>query len=144
MLVWSGQLALIAAALFTGAALYITVAEQPARMRLDAPAMLAQWQPSYQRAALMQATLAILGGLFGLLAFFHAYDWRFVLGAALILANWPYTIFVIMPTNRQLKAISPAQADDRVRDLIRQWGLLHLVRVALGALATLEFLWTMN
>jgi len=144
MLTASGQLALIAAALFTGAALYITVAEQPARMRLDAPAMLAQWQPSYARAAIMQAALAILGGLFGLLAFFIAYDWRWVLGAVLILANWPYTLFVIMPTNRQLKALTPPQADDSTRDLIRQWGLLHLVRVALGALATLEFLWALN
>ena len=144
MLAASGQLALIAAALFTGAAFYITVAEQPARMRLDAPSMLAQWQPSYARAAIMQAALAILGGLFGLMAFFIAYDWRWVLGAVLILANWPYTLFVIMPTNRQLKAMTPPQADDSTRDLIRQWGLLHLVRVALGALATLEFLWALN
>ena len=88
--------------------------------------------------------LAILGGLFGLIAFFIAYDWRWVLGAVLILANWPYTLFVIMPTNRQLKALSPVQADDSTRDLIRQWGLLHLVRVALGALATLEFLWALH
>lgn len=144
MLAASGQLALIAAALFTGAALYVALAEQPARMRLDAPAMLAQWQPSYARATIMQASLAIISGVLGLLAFFHAYDWRFVLGAVLILANWPYTLFVIMPTNRQLKALSPAQADDSTRGLIRQWGLLHLPRVALGGLATLEFLWALN
>jgi len=144
MIAASGQLALIAAALFTGAALYITVAEQPARMRLDAPSMLAQWQPSYARAAIMQAALAILGGVFGLLAFFIAHDWRGGLGGGAIPANGPDALFVIMPTNRQLKSLTPPQADDSTRDLIRQWGLLHLVRVALGALATLEFLWALN
>lgn len=140
----SGQLALIAAALFTGAAIYITVAEHPARLQLDDRAMLMQWQPSYQRAAIMQAGLAILGGVFGLLAFLHAYDWRWVLGAALIVANWPYTMLVIMPTNRLLKSTLPEHANAQTRGLIQQWGWLHAVRCVLGALATLEFLWALN
>ena len=41
----SGQLALITAALFTGAAIYVSAVEHPARMTLEPGAMLAEWKP---------------------------------------------------------------------------------------------------
>ena len=44
-----GLLALITAAIFTGAALYVSVVEQPARVSLDDRALLAEWKPSYKR-----------------------------------------------------------------------------------------------
>jgi hypothetical protein len=141
---WTGELALATAAIFTGAALYVNVAEQPARLKLDTRALLTEWQPSYERAAIMQAGLVLVSGALGFIAFLLTYDWRWVLGALLILAPWPYTMFIIMPTNRVLKHTAPEQATDETRGLILQWGRLHMGRSALGVLAVAAYLWAMH
>src|SRR5450755_1619104 len=139
-----GQLALAASAIFTGAAIYVNVVEQPARLALDIKSLLTEWKPSYHRGAIMQAALALIAGALGISAFFAAWDWRWLVGAALILAPWPYTIFIIMPTNNQLKATALEAANEQTRGLIVQWGRLHAVRTALGVAATAVFIWALN
>jgi hypothetical protein len=137
----AGQLALTIAAVFTGAAIYVNVAEQPARLQLDDRSLLAEWKLAYKRGYIMQASLAIVGGLLGLVAFLSTLDWRWLLGALVLLANWPYTIFVIRPTNRGLMETPPEAATSETRRMLERWGTLHAGRSALGLVATLIFLW---
>ena len=136
-----GDFALVVAALFTGAAVYINWAEQPARLDLDDVALLAQWKPSYARGFMMQASLAAIGCILGLLEWLVTGNWLWLAGAVAIGANWPYTLWAIMPTNNALNAVPIERAGPETRDLIEKWGKLHGVRSALGALSVGLFLW---
>jgi hypothetical protein len=136
-----GLLALTAAAIFTGAAVYVNVAEQPARLWLDDRALLTQWKPSYKRGAAMQAPLALLGFVLGLIAWWQAPHAGFLIGAIAIIAPWPWTLIGIKPVNDALLATELDKAGPHTRALIVKWGALHGVRTALGALATTAFLW---
>jgi len=137
----AGQLALVVASLFTGAALYINVAEQPARLALDDRALLAEWQPAYKRGAAIQAPLALIGFGLGMLAWWQTGVWSWIAGAVLLVANWPLTLIAIAPTNRRLMATAPEAAGPDSRALIKRWAALHAGRTLLGAAAVLVFLW---
>ena len=136
-----GLLAMIASAIFCGAALYVNVAEQPARLSLDDRALLAEWKPSYKRGAAMQAPLALVGFLLGMLAWWQTAHPGFLIGAIAMIAPWPWTLIGIKPTNDALLATDPDKAGPKTRALIVRWGAIHGVRTALGALATVAFLW---
>lgn len=136
-----GLLALTVAAAFAGAAIYVSVAEQPARLRLDDRALLQEWQPAYKRGAAMQASIAVVACVLGVIAWWQTGSLAYLVGAVSIILPWPWTLIVMMPTNRLLEAMDAAVANPQARTLIVKWGNLHLVRAALGVLATLAFLW---
>ena len=135
----AGQLALIAAAVFFGAAFYVNFAEQPARLCLDDRSLLAEWKPSYKRGFAMQAPLAIVGFLLGIIGWWQTGFWLWLAGALVLIMNWPYTLLGIMPTNNALMALDPADAGPQSRRLIEKWATLHAVRTVLGAAATALF-----
>jgi hypothetical protein len=136
-----GLLALMAAAIFFGAAFYVNVAEQPARLSLDDRALLTEWKPSYKRGAAMQAPLALIGFALAMIAWWQNSHPGFLIGAIAMIAPWPWTLFGIKPTNDALLATDPEAAGPRSRALIVRWGVLHAVRTALGAIASLALLW---
>ena len=140
--IFFGHLALIIAAAFAGAAIYVNTVEQPARLRLDDSALLTEWKPSYKRGFAMQASLALAGTLCGVAAWFDKEESGFLAGAILLFANWPWTLIAIRPTNNKLMAMDPAEQNPRVRQLVQRWGMLHAVRSALGVAATLAFFFT--
>src|SRR5450432_2824802 len=96
--------AALSAALFAGAALYVNVAEHPARMGLETRMAALQWAPSYQRATWLQAPLAILSLLSGVAVWLLGRGWGWLVAAVLVGAVVPFTFGVIMPTNNKLLA----------------------------------------
>ena len=137
----SGQLALVAAAMFAGSAVYVIACEQPARLALDDRALLAEFKPSYKHGAALQAPLSLIGCALGLVAWWQTADWRWLAGAIAIGGPWPWTLAIIRPVNTELLETDLAKAGPRTRALIVKWGHLHLGRVALGVAGTLLFLW---
>ena len=139
-----GHLALVVAAVFAGAAIYINIAEHPARMSLDDGPLLSQWKPSYKRGFAMQASLAVVGGLLGIWMGYLSNDWRWALGAAVLVANWPFTLFAIMPLNNRLLAMTENSPPAEMRGLMQRWGRLHAVRSVLGTAAIVIYAWALN
>jgi Anthrone oxygenase len=134
-------IATFAAALFAGAALYINVAEHPARMTLETRSAAAQWAPSYKRATLMQAPLAVLSLVSGTAAWLLGADLGWFVAALLIGVVVPFTLLVIMPTNRLLLDVRRDLASAETRALLEKWNKLHAVRTALSLGASLLYLW---
>lgn len=133
-------IATLCAAIFAGAALYINLVEHPARMSLGTNAALAEWKPSYERATLMQAPLAVVGLVAGVGAWLLGAGTAWLIGGILLGAVVPFTLLVIFATNKQL--LNPTIAGDlnRARTLLDRWNRLHAVRTVLGLAALLTFL----
>ena len=134
-------LATVSAAIFAGAALYINLVEHPARMMLDTESAALQWAPSYRRATWMQAPLAIISLVAGLVSWWMGGGAGWGVAALLIGAVVPFTFLGIMPTNQRLLAPGRDLASAETRALLERWVKLHAVRTALSLLATVVYVW---
>ena len=133
-------LATLAAGLFAGAAIYITAVEHPARMSCGTELAVREFAPSYKRATVMQATLAVAGCLAGLGAAWQRQDPVVALGALLLGAVVPFTLIVIFPTNARLLDPALDARGTEATQLLQRWGQLHAVRSGLSTLAFLLLL----
>jgi anthrone oxygenase-like protein len=134
-------IAVLSASLFAGAALYINVAEHPARMHLETASAVRQWAPSYKRATWLQAPLAIISFLAGAAAWLAGAGARWLIGALLVGAVVPFTFVSIMPTNHRLLSPSLDLGSDEARALLVNWGRLHAVRTVLSLMAAGTYSW---
>jgi uncharacterized membrane protein len=135
-----GLLALVFAAAFTGAALYLNIVEQPARSGLDDRALLSEWRISDRRGFALTASLALIAAVLALMAYFETQDVRWLVGALIVIASWPYTFFAIVPVTNRILALTPSDAE-QLRSAVRAWGLLEIGQTAIGVAACLVFLW---
>jgi hypothetical protein len=136
--------AVLTAALFAGAALYINLAEQPARLTLDTSFAVAQWAPSYRRATWMQAPLALMSLICGVGVWLMSGFVGWLIAAVLIGLVIPFTFIGIMPTNKSLLLRGRDLGSPETRALLERWGKLHAVRTALSLAATVQYLWLLS
>lgn len=128
--------ALTLAALFSGAAIYIVVAEHPARRQLAPEAQLAQWKSSYAHAAVMQAGLAMLAGCAGIALWLRWGEPLFLAGGIVMLGAIAYTFAVMWQLNGRLKGTPPEAAGAETVAMLGRWGRLHAGRTLIGLAAT--------
>jgi competence protein ComGC len=132
--------ATLTTAIFAGASLYITLVEHPARMECGTAIAAAEFRPSYRRATIMQASLAGCAFLTAVSAWWLTSRAIWFLGGILIGAVVPFTLIVILPTNKKLLDPAIDKTSDTTRRLLTTWGRLHAVRTGLSLLALIVFL----
>jgi len=135
--------ATLASGMFFGAASYINLVEQPARISCGVPLAVAEWRPSYKRATLMQVPLAVIGSLAALVSWRIDGDLAWLVGGLLLLLNIPFTLVVMWPTNKRLESQELDLRSEEADRLLRRWGRLHAFRSILSGLAFLVFLWVL-
>jgi len=135
-------LAALCAGLFAGAALYINIVEHPARMSCGTRLALTEFAPSYKRATWMQASLAALGSLGAIAAWLAGASIIWLAGGLLLGAVIPFTILVILPTNKRLLDPSLDKDSQLAGQLLRRWAKLHAVRSGMSLASFLIFLYS--
>jgi len=134
-------ISVLACALFTGAAVYITLIEHPARMQCGVEIAATEFAPSYRRATVMQATCAAVGLLSSVAAWLAgATVWWFVAGV-LLGSVIPFTLLVILSTNKRLLPPTLDKPSAETERLLARWGRLHAIRSVLSGVSLLLFLY---
>jgi hypothetical protein len=132
-------IATLCAALFTGEALYISLVEHPVRMA-DMAIALREFRHSYRRAAPSQASTAVICFLTAVLLSALATEWWWAIGGSTVGAVVPFTLLVMLQTNKHLLDEKARLNPDEATSLLEHWGQLHWVRSILGTLGLVVLL----
>ena len=133
--------AVLACGLFAGAAVYVSLVEHPARMACGVEIAAAEFPPSYHRGTIMQVTLAAVCLLSSIAAWLAGATFWWVVAGALQVSVIPFTLIVILPTNKQLLSPTLDRRSVLAERLLALWGTLHAVRSVLSGVALLLFLY---
>jgi Domain of unknown function (DUF1772) len=128
-------IATLCAGLFAGAAIYVNLVEHPARLECGTALAISQFGPSYRRATVMQASLAALGLVAAVGAWLEGRGLVVLIAGLLLGLVIPFTLIVILPTNKALLDPSLDRDSAEAATLLVRWGRLHAVRSILSAVA---------
>ena len=134
-------ISVLACAFFTGAAVYITFIEHPARMQCGVEVAATEFAPSYRRATVMQATCAAVGLLSSVAAWLAGASFWWLVAGLLLGFVIPFTLIVILPTNKRLLEPTLDKRSAEAGRLLARWGRLHAVRSVLSGSALLLLLY---
>ncbi len=135
--------ATISCTLFAGAAIYVNLVEHPARMGCGTKIAATVWAPSYKRATVMQASLAMVGLASGVAVWLLGGGATWLIGAILLGLVVPFTFLAIVPTNNRLLSPGLDLGSSETRALLEKWGWLHAVRSLLSLAASIVFIWAL-
>jgi hypothetical protein len=115
----------LSCSLFTGASVYVSLVEHPARTQCGVEIATTQFVPSYRRATVMQATLAAVGLISSIAAWLAGATFWWLVGAITLGAVIPFTLIVILPTNKLLLSPTLDRRSIEAERLLARWGALH-------------------
>jgi Domain of unknown function (DUF1772) len=128
----SELVALLATGLFAGGAVFVSVAEHPARTEAGTAVALAEFAPSYRRAAPLQGGAALVALVAGIIAAIASGNWEWALAAGCVGAAIPLTLLVIGPVNRRLMNDAAQLTEAETTELFASWARLHAMRTLAG------------
>ena len=114
--------AVLACGLFTGAAVYISLVEHPARMECGVEIAATEFPPRYRRASVMQATLAAVGLLSSIAASLAGATFWWLIAGVLLGSVIPFTLIVILADQQAVVEPCAGQAVSPNRSLTRPLG----------------------
>jgi len=126
-------LATFCCGVFFGAALYISLVQHPAALETGYDFAARFFRPMYRRAAILQASLALIGCAAALAAWLSGAGRLWLAAAVLIGSVVPFTLFVIKPVNDAL--LWDKVVASEVSALLIRWGHLHWARTAVSGAA---------
>jgi Anthrone oxygenase len=128
---------------YVGAGLYMNIVEQPARLQLNAQAMVHEWEPSNRRGFVLQSALAIVSAIVAYAYYARTGDARWIIGGTIMLASLPYAYFVIVPVNIWLYALEEGAPPSTLQELMRSWGLLEWGHTLIGVVGAVVLAWAL-